>query len=202
MMRFMQQRGAAEVGSDEFGRAFGDALRRAREERRWSQRRLAEEIARYGVKLDASAITRIERGTREVKLREANAIARCMHLLLDDLVESPEHDPYDRFMRTHIAAIECAMRARAQLAEMVQFLLRASKIVDAYPYLAPMDVVDGQLDGTAGEAFLSDHAPDFPEVEPGVMLDVTPRVRDLLNQVAVAASQDIVGSSEEPDAAT
>ena len=63
-----------ESGADErFSRLFGDNVRRARAIKGWSQRRLAEALDVRGVKLDPSAVTRIERGVREVKLREAAA---------------------------------------------------------------------------------------------------------------------------------
>jgi transcriptional regulator with XRE-family HTH domain len=53
-----------------FNKRFGDLMRAAREEKDWSQRRLAELLEEAGVRLDPSAITRIERGSRDVKLRE------------------------------------------------------------------------------------------------------------------------------------
>jgi transcriptional regulator with XRE-family HTH domain len=198
----MQQEGAVSIDSEDFGKAFGDKLRKEREERHWSQRRLAEEIARYGVKLDASAITRIERGARDVKLREANAFARSMHLLLDDLVDSPEHDPYERFMRTHSAAMDSARKARTHLAEMAQYLWRAAQLIDLYPEIV-VDIAEiGDGNGPAAKKFLREHAHDFPEVEPEAVLDVDAATRDLLNRIAVAAAQGIIEREAEYDPET
>ena len=60
------------------GEVFGQNVRAARARKGWSQRELAEALDERGLKLDPSAVTRIERGTREVKLREAVAMAECL----------------------------------------------------------------------------------------------------------------------------
>lgn len=71
---------------DPFGNAFGRNMRVARSQKSWSQRELAEALNAKGVKLDPSAVTRIERGDREVKLREAVAIADCLDTDLEHLL--------------------------------------------------------------------------------------------------------------------
>ncbi|WP_404314361.1 multiprotein-bridging factor 1 family protein [Prescottella equi] len=54
---------------------FGDILRERRTARGLSQRSLAERMSELGVKVDATAITRMENGQREAKLNEALALA-------------------------------------------------------------------------------------------------------------------------------
>lgn len=55
---------------------FGARIKRAREEQGLTQRQLSEILEQdHRIKLDSSAITRIENGTREPRIREALAIA-------------------------------------------------------------------------------------------------------------------------------
>ena len=62
-------------GADEdFSQTFGRNMRIARGQRGWSQRQLAEALEGQGVRLDPSAVTRIERGDRGPRVRrEADA---------------------------------------------------------------------------------------------------------------------------------
>jgi len=61
---------------------FGDRVRSLREERGWSQERLADEC-----KLHRTYIGGIERGERNVALRNINAIARAFDISLKDLFD-------------------------------------------------------------------------------------------------------------------
>jgi transcriptional regulator with XRE-family HTH domain len=70
---------------------FRQSLREARRLKRWTQQELADALAELGAKIDATAITRIERGVRSVSLDEVVLIAAAlgvspMHLFvpLDD----------------------------------------------------------------------------------------------------------------------
>lgn len=73
-------------------RAFAAEMLRLREERGMSQTRLAQELEqRYGIKIDGTAITRIERrvhdkaGARALTLGEAVAIAGILGISIDGL---------------------------------------------------------------------------------------------------------------------
>jgi transcriptional regulator with XRE-family HTH domain len=65
---------------------FGQNVRGARERVKWTQQQLSDRMSRYGVKLDTSAITRIENGSREPRLKEAQGIAAALGVELSDLV--------------------------------------------------------------------------------------------------------------------
>lgn len=78
----MQQ--SDEVRAKTFRQFFGTKVRKAREERGLTQRQLSEMLAgnEYRVHLDNSAITRIENGAREPRLREAIALADVLEFSL------------------------------------------------------------------------------------------------------------------------
>ncbi|WP_461665658.1 helix-turn-helix domain-containing protein [Gordonia sputi] len=71
---------------------FRIGMKGYREERGWSQRRLSDEVGKLGVKLDPSAITRIERGDREPKYREAVAISEALRMPAINPARSSAHD--------------------------------------------------------------------------------------------------------------
>jgi len=90
---------------------FGDLMRDRREELGWSQRQLAEALHTVDLRLDPSAITRIERGTRDVKLSEAIAIATILGFSLDEITFSPVR----QFMTYEWNELQLAIRARKAL---------------------------------------------------------------------------------------
>jgi uncharacterized protein HemX len=103
-------------------RSFGLAMRAARNRLRLSQTALAAELdRRHGIKLDGTAITRIERrihgneGARAIRLGEAVAIASILELSLDDLVE-PGMDQQLRDARLRLDAALTQARAAQQAA--------------------------------------------------------------------------------------
>lgn len=116
-MRFMQQ---SDEGDTEptatVNKQFGDRMREIRESRRWSQRRLAELLQAVGLHLDPSAITRIERGTRDVKLTEAIAIADVLEFELDSISFSPE----ERFRMGEWSLVAAAQQARKSLLDAIR----------------------------------------------------------------------------------
>lgn len=59
-------------------KVFRDRLKEARKLKGWTQQQLADALASLGVKLDASGITRMERGTRGVTLDDVIAIAAAL----------------------------------------------------------------------------------------------------------------------------
>lgn len=120
-----------------FDKTFGIRVRKARDNRKWSQRKLAEELSTLGVKLDPSAVTRIERGTREVKLREAAAIAAALAVPLQDLAPPPNSSPREQFLSCIGSAGEQGLAARQALAAMVTYYAMALHLLEHDPDLLP-----------------------------------------------------------------
>lgn len=65
-------------------------MRAAREALGWTQARLAEEIGKDIPGFSQSAVSRIEKGERDVRIREAKCIARAFGTSLDALSGEPE----------------------------------------------------------------------------------------------------------------
>ena len=76
---------------------FGEAVIEERRIQRISQKVLAGVLSERGLVLDASAISRIEKGTRAIRLSEAAMIADVLGFSLAD-VENPR-DPMEDFVR-------------------------------------------------------------------------------------------------------
>lgn len=86
---------------------FGRRLRQERERRGLTQGGLANMLGQDGLRLDPTAITRIEKGERGVRLNEALKIARALGCTLDYLL-----DPFPT--RNAVEALE---RIEAELSE-------------------------------------------------------------------------------------
>src|SRR5512143_50681 len=119
----MQQQGEGSVGEGEAGtvsKQFGDLMREMRERKGWSQRQLAEMLYTVELRLDPSAITRIERGTRDVKLAEAIAIASVLEFALEAISFSPE----EHFRMREYSEVTMAVRARKALLDAIRHIDR------------------------------------------------------------------------------
>lgn len=69
---------------------FAARVRQAREARHLSQAQLAELLrVHHGIRLDPTAITRLERGNRLIRLNEAVALADVLSIRLFDLTRRP-----------------------------------------------------------------------------------------------------------------
>jgi transcriptional regulator with XRE-family HTH domain len=116
MLCFMQDHSLGDV--DLFSRSFGQNLRDARLRKGWSQRRLADVLESRGVRLDPSAVTRIERGSRDVKLREAAVFAECLDVELQQLMSPTGLDPLAMVLELLRNADGKVRVGRSALAEM------------------------------------------------------------------------------------
>lgn len=66
---------------------FARRVRELREQREWSQTLLAANLAlSHGIKLDGTAITRIEKGARSIRLDEAVALAKVFGMTVDEML--------------------------------------------------------------------------------------------------------------------
>lgn len=71
--------------------AFGRRVREEREKRGWSQEYLAQQLhATAGISLHSTAVTRIERGERAVRLREAIGLVDAFDVPLGILLASQD----------------------------------------------------------------------------------------------------------------
>ncbi|MCR4525662.1 helix-turn-helix domain-containing protein [Kocuria rhizophila] len=61
-------------------------MRELRTQRGYSQKRLADELTARGVELDTSAVSRMEKGTRALRLSEAMAVADVLSTTLDQMI--------------------------------------------------------------------------------------------------------------------
>ena len=86
-------------------------MREQRRRKGCRQRQLAEALHTVELRLDPSAITRIERGSRDVKLSEAIAIASILEFDLGGISFSPEQ----QFRMREWAEVQLVVRARKAL---------------------------------------------------------------------------------------
>jgi len=105
-------------------------VREKREQKQWSQRRLAELLEEAGIRLDPSAITRIERGTRDVKLREADAIASVLDFDLGRSLRQIALSTDEQFRMGVAALALSAVQARTRLVEVLDQVDRISVKLD------------------------------------------------------------------------
>jgi transcriptional regulator with XRE-family HTH domain len=87
--------------------AFADEMRRLREDKGWSQEKLAEHVQVHGPKyVNQSTISRIEKKTRQVRLAEAQAIAHVFNRSVESMTGPSE------LMRTADQALRYVNAAR------------------------------------------------------------------------------------------
>lgn len=108
-------------------RIFGHYMRGSRMMLGWSQRELADHLeVEAGVKLDPSAITRIEAGARSVSLKQAFAISYVLDemgldVMLDEDAPSPQDlESWAATLREAIAKIEEEQRETEFKADLVR----------------------------------------------------------------------------------
>ncbi|GAA4176348.1 hypothetical protein GCM10022287_23380 [Gryllotalpicola koreensis] len=93
-------------------------MREARQEFGWSQQKLADRLADSGLKLDPTAITRIEKGQRSVRLSEAVTIAAELGIDLNELIKTVEN-PTQVLAQARESANKAMRDARYALQAMV-----------------------------------------------------------------------------------
>jgi transcriptional regulator with XRE-family HTH domain len=107
-------------------RSFAATMRAERLAHGISQTALAADLSTYGVVLDGTAITKMEKGTRAIRLGEAVAICIALGISLEEMV-SPEATLGRRvdILRGEIAGYEARMHdARDELSELESLLNR------------------------------------------------------------------------------
>lgn len=112
---------------------FGETVLEGRRVLRISQKTLAELLSQRNLALDASAISRIEKGTRAIRLNEAAAIADVLGFSLSD-VENPRDPEVDfaRLRKNFDGVLNTVFDSALSVAESVEEL---TWIIDRYPEL-------------------------------------------------------------------
>ena len=157
---------------------------------------MAAALQTRGVKLDPSAVTRIERGTREVKLREAVATAECLGVDLRELLAPERHDPFSLAIELRGQALACLNAARVaaeQCGVLVQSL--ASLLEVSAPARDNLSKLRGQpqrLDAVQlvrGE--LAELSEDLMELAGNPVVPIDERIAGDLQRTVVAALEHL-----------
>lgn len=106
---------------------FGLNVRDARKAQGISQRALAERLAEVGLTIDASAITRLEKGSRAIRLGEALAIAEALSTDLEELLGP---DPKRRMEMLRAEANRHMNESRWALREFLDQLLEIRDLLN------------------------------------------------------------------------
>jgi transcriptional regulator with XRE-family HTH domain len=103
---------------------FGEEVLASRNLQRISQKDLAEGLRSRGLNLDASAISRIEKGTRAIRLSEAALIAEALGFSLAD-VEHPREplEEMTRVRKTLDASLSAAFQEALHVADAIQEMI-------------------------------------------------------------------------------
>ncbi len=105
-------------------RAFGQRVKTAREQQGLTAAQFQERLAKYGVKWDHSAVTRVESGEREPRLTEALAIADILGINLTGLITpAPEIQDYVNDVRRLMNA------SREALSELLRAIEQAPEVL-------------------------------------------------------------------------
>lgn len=107
---------------------FAEAMRNERVNKGWSQRKLAEELeTASGLKLDPSAMTRMENGQREMKLNEAVAIARVLGIPMATVLTGKQEQLVRECM-LWLGEWDAHVKAGQKLAERVRAALESGTV--------------------------------------------------------------------------
>jgi transcriptional regulator with XRE-family HTH domain len=181
--------------------AFGARVKEMRERQNLSQRKLSELVGERGVRLDPTAITRLEKeGERGIRLSEAAVIAAVLGIDLTEFIY--EHsDPEERLMTLRAASDHNLNVARRFLQEALETLSEAQRLLAQHPELT--NTVVHRLDDqppTEPAAYLrwvverletwgAEGAPSYLDLPPKERRDLSAVARVLADSVMRPASQ-------------
>ena len=80
--------------------------------------------------MDPSAVTRIERGAREVRLREAATMATCLDVDLNELIIPQVNDPLSRALQLRSQAASCLRAAWVGFAQFGMLVQSLTDLLD------------------------------------------------------------------------
>ncbi|MEU6039766.1 helix-turn-helix transcriptional regulator [Actinomadura sp. NPDC047616] len=106
---------------------FAQRAREVREKLGMSQTQLSTALRLKGVKIDPTSITRLEKGTRGIRLDEAVAIARVFDRTVDEMLR-PALPPEEQLREAEKQADVARWRAARAVAEMEVAWARLSRL--------------------------------------------------------------------------
>lgn len=183
------------LSDGDFDSRFGANVADFRKAKSWSQRRLAEELEQHGVKLDPSAVTRIERGGREAKLREAVAIAAALGVDLRELTRMARRDPQADLAEALDSTVERRNAARLALAGMSTYYVMAIHLFEEYPELLEDLRIAAGWDGSMDiEEFLRAEAEHIAKTATPVgQISTTEEQNALIQGIVTASVANLTG---------
>ncbi|QZH66937.1 helix-turn-helix domain-containing protein [Mycolicibacterium farcinogenes] len=174
-----------------FDKRVGANIRDLRNKKGWSQRQLAESL-QGDLRLDPSAITRIERGERSIKLREAAAIADALEVALYQIVTHFDN-PHDEELRqlTNSAHWEIRLAQEAFHRMATVYLLAAGTISKHGNVMT---------DFSDPRQYLAEEARRAAERPPAARLRATANEHlDQIEEIMRAATSNLIVRSEADD---
>jgi transcriptional regulator with XRE-family HTH domain len=118
---------------------FGDAVLKGRQALGLSQKTLAHRLTERGLAVDASAISRIEKGGRAIRLSEAEVIANALGFTLADVEQAL--DPQDDFERRREAIGHALFAALQKCIDVADELDGLAWLVERHPeVMSSLDV--------------------------------------------------------------
>ncbi|MFK4789864.1 helix-turn-helix domain-containing protein [Microbacterium sp. ZW T5_56] len=112
--------------------SFGASVAKARTLRGMSQKELSSALAQLGMKVDAPAVSRIEKGQRSLRLTEATTVATALGVDLTDLLQEPgtiQERVYAAYDQIGMRTTELAQAA----SKFAQSIFRLSNLIEGAP---------------------------------------------------------------------
>ena len=127
----------SEVAVQRFEERFGNRVREHRLALGLTQGAFALVLAEHGLSLDASAISRIEKGIRALRLGEAHVIARTFGVELEDFLRSSMTD-VEEFRAARDMANHAMRSGRSNIVWMLRGFQRAGRVLDRNPSVSDL----------------------------------------------------------------
>ncbi len=120
-----------------FEERFGSRVREYRLDLGLTQGAFVSVLAEHGLSLDASAISRIEKGVRAVRLGEAHVISRAFGVELEDFLRSGMTD-VEEFRAARDMANRAMRSGRSNIVWMLRGFQRAGRVLDRNPSVSDL----------------------------------------------------------------
>jgi len=120
-----------------FEERFGSRVREYRLDSGLTQGAFVLVLAEHGLSLDASAISRIEKGVRAVRLGEAHVISRAFGVELEDFLRSCMTD-VEEFRAARDMANRAMRSGRSNIVWMLRGFQRAGRVLERNPSVSDL----------------------------------------------------------------